>query len=128
MKKIIDLAKKLEGLPRHASVHAAGVVISKNPLTDYVPVQILNDTLITQYDKDKIEEIGLLKMDFLGLRTLTIIQEAVANIKKTCGVDLDIEKIPLEDEKTAKILRVSQVQISRLERQSLKRLRKIFLS
>lgn len=104
VKKIIDLAKKLEGLPRHASVHAAGVVISKNPLTDYVPVQILNDTLITQYDKDKIEEIGLLKMDFLGLRTLTIIQEAVANIKKTCGVDLDIEKIPLEDEKTAKIL------------------------
>ena len=104
VKKIIDLAKKLEGLPRHASVHAAGVVISKNPLTDYVPVQILNDTLITQYDKDKIEEIGLLKMDFLGLRTLTIIQEAVSNIKKTCGIDLDMEKIPLEDEKTAKIL------------------------
>lgn len=104
VKKIIDLAKKLEGLPRHASVHAAGVVISKNPLTDYVPVQILNDTLITQYDKDKVEEIGLLKMDFLGLRTLTIIQETVANIKKTCGVEIDIEKIPLEDEKTAKIL------------------------
>lgn len=104
VKKIIDLAKKLEGLPRHASVHAAGVVISKNPLTDYVPVQILNDTLITQYDKDKIEEIGLLKMDFLGLRTLTIIQEAVSNIKKTCGIDLNMEKIPLEDEKTAKIL------------------------
>lgn len=104
VKKIIDLAKKMEGLPRHASVHAAGVVISKNSLTDYVPVQILNETLITQYDKDKIEEIGLLKMDFLGLRTLTIIQEAVANIKKSCGIEIEIEKIPLEDEKTAKIL------------------------
>lgn len=104
VKKIIDLAKKLEGMPRHSSVHAAGVVISKNPLTDYVPVQISNDTLVTQYDKDKIEELGLLKMDFLGLRTLTIMEETVENIKKFHGIEIDIEKIPLEDEKTAEIL------------------------
>ena len=104
VRKIIDLAKKLEGMPRHSSVHAAGVVISKNPLIDYVPVQISNDTLITQYDKDIIEELGLLKMDFLGLRTLTIIAEAVDNIKKIRGVDIDIEKIPLEDNLTAKML------------------------
>ena len=107
-KKIIDLAKKLEGMPRHSSVHAAGIVISKNPLTDYVPVQISNDTLVTQYDKDKIEELGLLKMDFLGLRTLTIIEEAVENIKKFHGVVIDMEKIPLEDEKTAEILSSGQ--------------------
>ena len=100
VKKIIDLAKKLEGMPRHSSVHAAGVVISKNPLTDYVPVQISNDILVTQYDKDKIEELGLLKMDFLGLRTLTIIEETVENIKKFHGVEIDMEKIPLEDEQT----------------------------
>lgn len=104
VRKIIDLAKKLEGMPRHSSVHAAGVVISKNPLTDYVPVQISNNTLITQYDKDRIEELGLLKMDFLGLRTLTIISEAVETIKKIRGVEIDIEKIPLEDEATAKML------------------------
>lgn len=104
VKKVIDLAKKLEGLPRHVSVHAAGVVISKNPLNDFVPVQISNDTLITQFDKDVIEELGLLKMDFLGLRNLTIMEEAVTNIKKFHGIEIDLEKIPLEDELTAKLL------------------------
>ena len=105
VQKILDLAIKLEGIPRNFSTHAAGIVISKSPLTDFVPVQISNNTLVTQYDKDKIEELGLLKMDFLGLRTLTIIDEAVANIKKSRGINLDIEKIPLRDEVTAKILR-----------------------
>ena len=71
-KKIIDFARKLEGLPRHSSVHAAGVVISKIPLDEIVPLQLSNDVVVTQYDKDRIEELGLLKMDFLGLRTLTI--------------------------------------------------------
>lgn len=107
-KKVIDLAMRLEGIPRNFSTHAAGIVISKNPLTDFVPVQISNNMLVTQYDKDKIEELGLLKMDFLGLRTLTIIDEAVANIKKSRGIDLDIEKIPLRDEKTAKMLRTGK--------------------
>ncbi|MBQ4402869.1 MAG: DNA polymerase III subunit alpha [Selenomonadaceae bacterium] len=103
-KKIIDFAKKLEGLPRHLSVHAAGVVISKVPLDEIVPLQISNGALVTQYDKDKIEELGLLKMDFLGLRTLTIIAEALKNIKASCGVELEPSKIPLRDKKTAAML------------------------
>ena len=104
VRRVLDLAKKLEGMPRHVSVHAAGIVISKNPLTDYVPVQFSGNMLVTQYDKDKIEELGLLKMDFLGLRTLTIINEAVENIRQTRGIEIDVNKIPLRDESTAKML------------------------
>ena len=103
-RRVIDFARQLEGLPRHASTHAAGIVISKLPLTDYVPVQISNGTLVTQYDKDKIEELGLLKMDFLGLRTLTIIDEAIANVRKIRGVKVDIAQIPLRDKMTAEML------------------------
>ncbi len=104
VKKIIDVATALEGLPRHASVHAAGIVISKFPLTDFVPVQFSNGALVTQYDKDKIEELGLLKMDLLGLRTLTAIDETIKNVRKSRGIEIDIEKIPLKDELTAKML------------------------
>lgn len=103
-KKIIDFARKLEGLPRHVSVHAAGVVISKVPLDEIVPLQFSNNALITQYDKDKVEELGLLKMDFLGLRTLTIMAETLSNIKTSCGVDLELSQIPLRDAKTAAML------------------------
>lgn len=121
-KQVIDLARKLEGLPRHYSVHAAGIVISKFPLEDYVPVQISGDEistqdetykgetkelgriLVAQFDKDKIEELGLLKMDFLGLRTLTVIDEAVASIERNHGVKIDINNIPLDDEVTAQML------------------------
>ena len=102
-RKIIDLAKKLEGLPRHASVHAAGIVISKLPLTDYLPTQILNNIIVTQFDKDKIEELGLLKMDFLGLRTLTIIEDTVTAIKEK-SIDIDVTKIPTDDKPTAQML------------------------
>ena len=103
-KKIIDLARKMEGLPRHSSVHAAGVVISKVPLDEIVPLQISNGALVTQYDKDKIEELGLLKMDFLGLRTLTIMAGTLENIKASRGVELELSKIPLRDKKTAAML------------------------
>ena len=103
-RRIIDFAKKLEGLPRHLSVHAAGVVISKLPLDEVVPLQLSNGVLVTQYDKDKIEELGLLKMDFLGLRTLTIVAATLANIKKSRGVELELSKIPLRDAATAKML------------------------
>ena len=103
-RRIIDFAKKLEGLPRHLSVHAAGVVISKVPLDEIVPLQLSNGALVTQYDKDKIEELGLLKMDFLGLRTLTIIAETLANIKTSHGVELELSKIPLRDKKTSDML------------------------
>ena len=104
VKRLIDFARSIEGLPRHSSTHAAGVVIARNPLTDYVPVQISEGTLVTQYDKDYVEELGLLKMDFLGLRTLTVISDTLENIKKSHGTDIDIQKIPLEDEQTAHML------------------------
>ncbi len=103
-RKILDFARKLEGLPRHLSVHAAGVVISQKPLVEVVPLQKSNDVLVTQYDKDKVEELGLLKMDFLGLRTLTIMQETFDNIRRTRGVNLTAADIPLVDELTAKML------------------------
>lgn len=103
-KKILDFARKLEGLPRHLSVHAAGVVISQRPLVEVVPLQMSNGVLVTQFDKDKVEELGLLKMDFLGLRTLTIMDETISNIRKSRGVDVKISEIPLVDELTAKML------------------------
>ena len=104
VKRLIDLSRKLEGLPRHASTHAAGVVIAPRPLTDIMPMQLSNGMLVTQYDKDIIEELGLLKMDFLGLRTLTAISDAIKNIKYSRGEEIDLSKIPLDDSKTAKML------------------------
>ncbi len=105
VRRLVDLARKVEGLPRHSSTHAAGVVIAKHPLTDYVPVQLSDEkTLVTQYDKDHVEELGLLKMDFLGLRTLTVITDAVENIRQNRQEEIDISRIPLEDEKTAAML------------------------
>ena len=96
--KVLDYAKVLEGLARHASTHAAGVVIAPSPLTDYVPLYKSNkDEITTQYDMRIIEAIGLLKMDFLGLRTLTVIDDAIALVKKTRGLDIDLEAIPFDD-------------------------------
>ena len=104
VKRLIDLARKVEGLPRNTSTHAAGVVIARQPLTAYVPVSIDEGTLITEYDKDHVEELGLLKMDFLGLRTLTVISDCLANIEKARGEKVDIRRIPLADELTSKML------------------------
>ena len=104
VKRLIDLARKLEGLPRNASTHAAGVVIARHPLTDYVPVSVSDGTLVTEFDKDHVEELGLLKMDFLGLRTLTVIADTLKNIKEQRGETVDIDHIPLKDELTAKML------------------------
>ena len=104
VKRLIDLARKLEGLPRNSSTHAAGVVIARHPLTDYVPVSISEGTLVTEFDKDHVEELGLLKMDFLGLRTLTVIADTLLNIKEQRGESVDIDHIPLKDELTAKML------------------------
>ena len=96
--RLVDFGKSLEGLVRHSSTHAAGVVISAAPVDDYVPVQHSKEgDLTTQYEKDLVEELGLLKMDFLGLRTLTVIGDAVKMIKKDHGIDLDINAIPLDD-------------------------------
>ena len=88
-KKLIDLAMKVEGLPRHASTHAAGVVITKDPVDTYVPLYVNQDQISTQYTMTTLEELGLLKMDFLGLRTLTVIDDAKYLIKKIHGIDVD---------------------------------------
>ena len=98
-KRLIDTARKLEGLPRHTSIHAAGVVISKEALTDIIPLALSNDQLVTQFDMTEIEELGLLKMDFLGLRNLTVIKNTIKDVKKNRGIDVDLGKIDVNDKK-----------------------------
>jgi len=96
--RVIDYAMVLEGLARHASTHAAGVVIAPAPLTKFVPLYRSNkDEITTQYDMRWIEEIGLVKMDFLGLRTLTVIEDTLAEIKRNRGVDIDLDSVPMDD-------------------------------
>jgi len=99
IKELIDMSQKLEGMPRHASTHAAGVVISDRPVAEYVPLSVNEDAVVTQYTMTSLEELGLLKMDFLGLRNLTIIDDAEKYIRKT-QPDFSIENIPLDDVKT----------------------------
>lgn len=101
-KRLIDTARKLEGLPRHTSIHAAGVVISKDPLTEIIPLALSNDLVVTQFDMTEIEELGLLKMDFLGLRNLTVIKDTIKDIKKNYGVVIDIENIDVNDKNVIK--------------------------
>jgi DNA polymerase-3 subunit alpha len=104
VKEVIEIGKRLEGMSRHASVHAAGVVIAPGPITDYAPLYKGNrDEITTQWNMKEVERIGLLKMDFLGLSTLTLIQDCLAEIKRTEGIALDIDSIPLDDPKTYKV-------------------------
>lgn len=107
-KRLIDLAKKLEGVARHASVHAAGVVIADKPLTEYTPLQreTNGDKIVTQYDMYTVGEdgVGLLKMDFLGLRNLTIIEESLKFIKKNQNKEIDFATVPIDDKKTYELL------------------------
>jgi len=103
--QLIDTSKVLEGLSRHASTHAAGVVISEKPLTEHIPLYKPSEEQITTgYPMNSLEKIGLLKMDFLGLRTLTVIAETVKLIKRVKGEDISIDKISLDDKKTFKLL------------------------
>src|ERR1700676_4981701 len=104
LKDLMAVALRLEGLARHASTHAAGVVISPRPLTDVVPVYKTNrDEITTQYDMNALERIGLLKMDFLGLTTLTVLQDTSRMIEKNRGVKVDIDNLTLDDEQTYKL-------------------------
>ena len=105
VKKIIDIAKKIEGMPRHTSTHAAGVVISKNPVTDYVPLLLNKDVLATQFNMIELEELGLLKMDFLGLRTLTVINDCIKLIKRSKNIDVDLNLIDENDENVIELFR-----------------------
>jgi DNA polymerase III subunit alpha len=104
LKDLMKVAQRLEGLSRHASTHAAGVVISPQPLTELVPVYKTNrDEITTQYDMTALERIGLLKMDFLGLTTLTILHDAVKMVERNRNIKIDLESLPLEDEAAYKL-------------------------
>ena len=124
-KKLIDLAKKLEGVARHASTHACGVVISKDPLENIVPLQYPTqneNTIVTQYEMHAIEDLGLLKMDFLGLKNLTIIEDTLARIYKIHNKNIDIDKIPSDDKKAFKLLQeTNTVGIFQLESSGMQR-------
>ncbi|MDO4935284.1 MAG: DNA polymerase III subunit alpha [Phascolarctobacterium sp.] len=112
VKRLIDLSMSVEGLPNNRGTHAAGVIIAPDDLTNYVPLQLevgqnefsAGQTFVTQYDKNKVEGLGLLKMDFLGLRTLTAIYDALKMIRRTTGKVIDIDNIPWNDKKTADML------------------------
>ncbi len=110
-RKLIDIALQLEGLYRHASTHAAGVVISGKPLQELLPLyrDPSSDMAVTQFSMKYIEQAGLLKFDFLGLKTMTVIQKTVELIKESAGVDVDILKVPLDDEKAYRMLSEGQV-------------------
>ncbi|MGL5675533.1 MAG: DNA polymerase III subunit alpha, partial [Cellulosilyticaceae bacterium] len=101
---LIDTARKLEGLPRHSSTHAAGVVISKKPVVEYVPLNANEGVITTQFPMTTLEELGLLKMDFLGLRTLTVIDNAVKLVAKNHGIVLDMDNVNYEDAKVYELI------------------------
>ncbi len=103
IKELLDMAIRLEGMPRHASTHAAGVVISDRPVNDYVPLALNDEAVVTQYTMTALDELGLLKMDFLGLRNLTVIDDTQKQVQKKMA-DFDIEKIPLDDADTYKMM------------------------
>ncbi len=109
VRKLIDTAKSLEGMPRNTSTHAAGVVITADPVCTYVPLSRNDDTIVTQYTMTTIEELGLLKMDFLGLRNLTVIEDAEREIRKRMP-DFDIDKVPDDDPATFAMLAEGKTQ------------------
>ena len=119
---LIDMCKKLEGLPRHTSMHAAGVVICQKPADEFVPLSRGSDGAITtQFTMTTIEELGLLKMDFLGLRTLTLIKNAVRNVEKTHGIVIDVDKIDYDDKKVLASLGTGRTDgVFQLESQGMK--------
>ena len=119
---LIDMCKKLEGLPRHTSMHAAGVVICQKPAYEFVPLSRGSDGAVTtQFTMTTIEELGLLKMDFLGLRTLTVIKNAVDNVKKTTGISIDMDHIDYNDSKVLASLGTGKTDgVFQLESQGMK--------
>ncbi|NTU69417.1 DNA polymerase III subunit alpha, partial [bacterium] len=126
--RLLDLSIRLEGVARHASTHAAGVVISPKPLTEYVPLQKATKgetSIVTQYQMGDLESLGLLKMDFLGLSNLTVIQDALEIIEAVEKINLDINTLPLDDEKTFKMLSKGETTgVFQLESDGMKRVLK----
>ena len=123
IRKLLDTANSIEGLARHASTHAAGVVISKNPLTDHVPLVRLGEGDVnTQYDMSMVERVGLLKFDFLGLRNLTVMKSASDEIRRTTKADFDLATIPDDDARTYEMLgRGETLGVFQLESDGMKR-------
>ena len=104
VKELMSVAQRLEGITRHASVHAAGVVITPKPVTEFAPLyKSQKDEITTQWAMKQVERMGLLKMDFLGLSTLTLLHDAVAHIRETTGETVDLERLPMDDEKTFRL-------------------------
>lgn len=103
VRRLIDIARQVEGMPRHASTHAAGVVITRDPVSSYVPLAVNDESVVTQFTMVTLENLGLLKMDFLGLRTLTVIDDAIKMIRET-NPDFDISQISLDDKATFEML------------------------
>ena len=97
IKRLIDMSKRLEGLPRHASVHASGIVVTKNPISEYVPLSVTSDTVTTQYTMGLLEELGLLKIDILGLRYITVIGDTVAAVNRKYNKNLRLSEIQFDD-------------------------------
>ena len=104
VRELLDTARAIEGMPRHASTHAAGIVITREPLVHYLPLQKTGDAVTTQYPMQAVEELGLLKMDLLGLRTLTVIGHAREAISRNHGREVDLENLPLDDGPTYQLL------------------------
>jgi DNA polymerase-3 subunit alpha len=123
-RKMIDIARALEGIPRHASIHAAGVVIGRQALSSLLPLQkTVDGHIITQFTKETVEDIGLLKMDILGLRTLTVLDRAVEIIEKTRGIKVDLDNLPLDDEKVYQLLQSGNtIGVFQLESDGLRRI------
>ncbi len=104
VKDLINVARDLEGLPRHTSTHAAGVVIASQPLVNYLPLAKNEEAIVTQFTMGTLEELGLLKMDFLGLRTLTVIRDAIELVKENTGTVIDLDKLSFDDESVYKMI------------------------
>jgi len=123
-RRIIDIARAIEGMPRHASIHAAGVVIGREKLSTLLPLQKTADGhVITQFAKETVEDIGLLKMDILGLRTLTVLDRAVEIIRKTRGVEVDLDNLPLDDPLVYRLLQdANTIGVFQLESDGLRRI------
>lgn len=109
IKELIDMAKKIEGMPRHASTHAAGVVITDRPVYEYVPLATNDGAVVTQYTMTLLEELGLLKMDFLGLRNITVIDDTLRALRRA-GVDITAESIPVNDPATLQMMAEGQTE------------------
>ena len=108
VKELLDVARRLEGVTRHASVHAAGVVIAPDAITEFAPLYKKDDVVTTQWAMKEVERVGLLKMDFLGLSTLTLLQDAVAHVERSLGTRIRLESIPLDDAKTYELFGAGQ--------------------